>query len=318
VTSIPRLLRPSIKKAGLLLILGALVAACGSGSSPGSGGSAGGTPAAASGRIRVVPTTTVLADLVAQVGGDRVIVESLVPKGGEVHTFDPRPSDSAKLAEADLIVMNGLGLDDWLGRMASDAGATAAIVRLGEGLPGVTYLGGEDAATTNPHLWLNVTYAQGYVARIGEALAMVDPADARAFRDGTAAYEKRLDDLDAWVRERIATIPEANRAFVMFHDALPYFAAAYGFKVVGTVVKAPGQDPSAGQIADLVDAIRAADVKAVFSESQFSPALVKAIAEEAGATVVADLYDDTIGDPPVDSYEGIIRWDVERFVEALK
>jgi ABC-type Zn uptake system ZnuABC Zn-binding protein ZnuA len=148
------------------------------------------------------------------------------------------------------------------------------------------------------------------VARIGEALAQVAPIDARAFRDGAAAYEKRLDDLDAWVREQIATIPEANRAFVMFHDALPYFAAAYGLEVVGTVVDAPGQDPSAGQIADLVDAIRAAGVKAVFSESQFSPQLTRAVAEEAGATVVADVYDDTTGDPPVDTYEGIVRWDV--------
>ncbi len=302
--------RLGIKIVVVALAASVALAACGR-----SGGS---TAAPAADEIRVVASTTVLADLVAQVGGSKVRVQSLVPKGGEVHTFDPQPSDLTDVVEADLIVMNGLGLDDWLGGIAEDAGATAPIVRVGEDLPGVKYLEGEDAGTVNPHLWLNVAYAKRYVERIGEALAQVAPADAGAFRDGTVAYEQRLEDLDVWVRGQIATIPEANRAFVMFHDALPYFAAAYGLTIVGTVVDAPGQDPSAGQIAGLVNAIRAAGVKAVFSESQFSPELTKAVAEEAGATVVADLYDDTIGDPPVDTYEGIIRWDVERFVEALR
>jgi len=275
-------------------------------------------PTAAPGQVRVVATTTVLADLVAQVGGDAVHVESLVPKGGEVHTFDPRPSDLVKVARADLIVMNGLGLDDWLTKLAIDTGAAAPIVRLGENLPGVTYLAGETAGTTNPHLWLNVAYAKAYAGRIGEALALFAPAAAPAFEASAAAYEARLDRLDAWVKGEIATVPEADRAFVSFHDALPYFAAGYGLKIVGVVVPAPGQDPSAGEVADLVAAIRAAGVKAVFSESQFSPQLAQAVAMEAGATVVADLYTDTLGDPPVDSYEGMIHWDVDRFVAALR
>ncbi len=301
--------RLGIKTAVVVLATSVALGAC---------GRPGGATAPEADEIRVVTSTTVLADLVAQVGGSKVRVQSLVPKGGEVHTFDPQPSDLADLAQADLIVMNGLGLDDWLAGMATDAGATAPVVRLGDDLPGITYLAGEDGSTTNPHLWLNVAYATAYVSRIAEALAQVAPFEAGAFGDGAAAYEKRLDDLDAWVRGQIATIPEANRAFVMFHDALPYFAAAYGLTIVGTVVDAPGQDPSAGQIADLVDAIRAAGVRAVFSEAQFSPELTKAVAEEAGATVVADLYDDTLGDPPADSYEGIIRWDVDRFAEALR
>lgn len=303
------LMRPSIRTIALLLVAGALLAACTAGA---------GTPTASSGRIRVVTTTTVLADLVTQVGGDLVSVESLVPKGGEVHTFDPRPSDSTKLSEADLIVMNGLGLDDWLGRLASDAGATAEIVRLAEDLPGVTYLAKEGATGPNPHLWLNVAYARGYVERIAEALSRVAPADADAISAGATAYGRRLDTLDAWVRGRIAEIPVANRAIVSFHDALPYFANAYGLEVVGTVVDAPGQDPGAGQIADLVNTIKDAGVKAVFGESQFSPELVTAIAEEAGAGVVAGLYTDTLGDPPVDTFEGLIRWVTDRIVSALR
>jgi manganese/iron transport system substrate-binding protein len=275
-------------------------------------------PTAAPGQIRVVATTTVLADLVQQVGGSRVFVDSLVPKGGEVHTFDPRPSNSIKVSEAQLIVMNGLGLDDWLGRLAVDTGASAPIVRLGENLPGVEYISGESAGTSNPHLWLDVAYAEKYVARIADALSSVSPADAATFAAGAEAYTARLASLDAWARSQIATIPAGNRQLVSFHDALPYFAAAYGLRIVGVVVPAPGQDPSAGEVASLVAAIRAAGVKAVFSEAQFSPQLADAIATEAGASVVADLYTDTLGDPPADTYEGIIRWDVERIVKALR
>ncbi len=290
-----------------------LLAAC-TGSGDGPGGSGG----ASDGRLRVVATTTVLADLVARVGGPRVRVDSLVPKGGEVHTFDPRPSNSIRVSEAQLIVMNGLGLDDWLGRLAADTGTSAPIVRLGEDLPGVDYIAGGAQGTANPHLWLDVTIAQRYVDRIAEALSRVSPADASTFAANAAGYKASLGELDAWVRERISTIPPERRAFVSFHDALPYFARAYGLRIAGVALPAPGQEPSAGEIAALVSAIRAADVKAVFSEAQFSPQLAQAIAAEAGATVVADLYTDTLGDPPVDSYEGIVRWAVERIVGALR
>lgn len=275
-------------------------------------------PSASAGQLRVVATTTVLADLVAHVGGSRVHVDSLVPKGGEVHTFDPRPSNSIKVSDAQLIVMNGLGLDDWLGRLAVDTGSSAPIVRVAEDLPGVSYIAGGTTGTANPHLWLDVAYAELYVDRIAEALSRVSPADAATFAANAAGYKASLGELDAWVREQISTIPEDQRAFVSFHDALPYFARAYGLRIAGVVLPAPGQDPSAGEVASLVSAIRSAGVKAVFSEAQFSPQLAEAIAAEAGATVVADLYTDTLGDPPADSYEGIVRWDVERIVGALR
>jgi ABC-type Zn uptake system ZnuABC Zn-binding protein ZnuA len=275
-------------------------------------------PGASSDQLRVVATTTVLADLVAHVGGSRVQVDSLVPKGGEVHTFDPRPSNSIKVSNAELIVMNGLGLDDWLGRLAVDTGTSAPIVRLAEDLPGVSYITGGATGSANPHLWLDVANAERYVDRIAEALGRISPADAATFAGNAASYKASLGKLDGWVRERISTIPEDQRAFVSFHDALPYFARAYGLRIAGVVVPAPGQDPSAGEVASLVSAIRSAGVKAVFSEAQFSPQLADAIAAEAGATVVADLYTDTLGDPPADTYEGIIRWDVDRIVGALR
>jgi ABC-type Zn uptake system ZnuABC Zn-binding protein ZnuA len=269
------------------------------------------------GRIGVVATTTILADLVAQVGGPDVHVTSLVPKGGEVHTYDPRPSDLVAVDDAALVVMNGLGLDDWLGRIAADVGADVPVVRLGEEWSSGVYIGGDDERP-NPHLWLDVRLAAAYAGRIGAALAAADPAHADGYAARTDAYRERLGALDAWVRDRIATIPAERRSVVSFHDALPYYAAAYGLEIVGVVVPAPGQEPSAGEVASLVEAIRSSGVRAVFSEIQFDPSLAATLATEAGATVVADLYTDTLGDPPADSYEGVIRWDTERIVEALR
>jgi ABC-type Zn uptake system ZnuABC Zn-binding protein ZnuA len=128
---------------------------------------------------------------------------------------------------------------------------------------------------------------------------------------------ERLEALDAWARDQIAAIPPKDRVIVSFHEAFPYFAEAYGLTIVGTIVDAPGQDPSAGEIAALVKAIKAAGAKAVFGEDQFSPELVQTVAEEGGVVVESDLYNDSLGDPPVDTYEGLIRWDVEKVVAAL-
>lgn len=268
--------------------------------------------------LRVVATTTVLADLVANVGGDRVSVTSVVPKGGEVHTFDPSPQDVVGLTQADLIVSNGLGLDQWLTDLASDAGATVPIVELGEDLD-VEYLAGEEPdEPVNPHLWLDVSNTRAYVAKIADALAAADPDGAADYRANAETYDAELADLDAWIREQIATVPPADRKLVSFHEAFPYLARAYGLEIVGVVVDAPGQDPSAGEIAGLVDAIRAAGVKAVFGEAQFSDDLVRTIADETGATVETNLYNDSLGDPPVDSYIGMMRWNVERIVAALR
>lgn len=296
----------------LVLVVSLIVAACG-GTGSGTGGQ---TPVP--GALRVVATTTVLADLVREVGGDLVSVESLVPRGGEVHTFDPTPTAVQRVAQAGLIVANGLGLDDWLTAIATDAGTGAPVVRLAENLPGVTYLtGGAAGGTTNPHLWLNVAYASTYVNRIEAALAAADPPNAAAYRGNADAYRTRLAALDTDIRTRIEALPAASRVVVSFHDAFPYFAAAYGLTVVGSIVDSPGQDPSAGTIADLVTKIRASGARAIFAEAQFSPKLAQTIGGETGATVVTDLYTDSVGDAPADTYEGMMRSNADRVVAAL-
>ena len=299
--------------------LGALVAAtslaaCAASTTPApSAGGSSGSP------IVVLTTTTVFADMVRQVGGPNVSVTSLVPKGGDVHTFEPNPGDVQTVASARLLVMNGLGLDDWLEKIITNAAAAGTpVLKLGVGLSGVVLLPGETPGTQNPHLFMDVKYAELYVDRIAAALRTADPSNAAGFDARASAYKTRLDALDASIRTRIATIPEANRKLVTFHDAFPYFAREYGITIVGVAVEAPGQDPSAAYTAQLVDAIRKAGVKAIFSENQFPAKLVDQLGAETGAKVVADLYDDSIGDPPVDSYEAVIDWDVNQLVAALR
>jgi ABC-type Zn uptake system ZnuABC Zn-binding protein ZnuA len=308
-------------------ILGLLVGACGGGAGPAG-------PSGADERLQVVATTTILADLVAQVGGERVSVTSLVPKGGEVHTFDPTPSDVRRIADADLVVLNGLGLDEWLADLVRDAGTDAPVVELGENLDGVAYLEGgphdeegeapaqetSDANAgeeVNPHLWLNAAYAAKYAERIAAALAAADPEHAADYEAGLAAYAKVLADLDASAKARLGAIPEANRAVISFHDAFPYFADAYGLTIDGTVVDAPGQDPSAGDVSALIKVIEAKGIKAIFAEAQFNDDLVRTLADETGATVVSNLYSDTLGDAPADTYAGMMTWNIEQVAAAL-
>ena len=288
------------------------VAACGG--APGSPGPSGGDQ----GRIQVVTTSSVFADLARNVGGERVAVTSLVPKGLDIHTYQVTPADLRAVASADLFVMNGLGLDDWLEKTIRSAGNGAPILKLAVDLPGVILLPGDTPETQNPHLWMDVSNGIAYATRIADALKFADPAHVADIDLSAMAYAAKLADLDAWVRVQIVTIPEANRRFVLFHDALPYFARAYGLTIVGVAVEAPGQDPSAGEIAALIDRIKATGVKAIFSEAQFPTALVDQIARETGARAVANLYDDTLGDDPVNSYEALIRWDVDHLVAALR
>ncbi|HEX7471585.1 MAG TPA: metal ABC transporter substrate-binding protein [Candidatus Limnocylindrales bacterium] len=300
-----------------MLVLGAVACLAGCAGSPSAAAS---TNGGVTGRpLVVVTTTTVFADMIRQVGGPNVSVTSLVPRGGDVHTFEPKPADVQTVAAAQLLVMNGLGLDDWLQKTITNAATPGTpVIKLGVDLPGIALLPGEDPGTQNPHLWMDVKYAEAYVDRIAAELTTVDPTDAAGFGARAATYRTRLDALDASIRARIATIPEANRKLVTFHDAFPYFAREYGITIVGVAVEAPGQDPSAAYIGRLIEAIKAAGVKAIFSESQFPTKLVDQLGAETGAAVVANLYDDSIGDPPIDSYEAVMDWDVNQLVTALR
>ena len=293
-----------------LVLVAAIVAAC--------GGTGSTSPGPGADTVDVVATTTMFADLVAQVGGEHVTVTSLVPKGGEVHTFDPTPSDVRRLNDADLVVRNGLGLDDWLAALVADSGSAAPVVALAEDLDGVEYLAGEEPEEpVNPHLWLDPQLAARYADRIGAALTQADPDHAADYAANLAAFQAELQAFDDEAAETFDAIPEADRTVIAFHDAFPYLARRYGLVIDGTIVSAPGQEPSAGDIAGLIRVVEERGVRAILAEAQFNDALARTIADETGATVVAGLLTESVGDAPQDTYLGAMRFNVERIATAL-
>jgi zinc/manganese transport system substrate-binding protein/manganese/iron transport system substrate-binding protein len=303
--------------AAALVALTMSVAACGTGGgSSAPQGSAGPSITPAPGAIRIVTTTTVFADIVRAVGGSRTDVRSIIPPGVGPEDYEPKPDDAKSLADAQLIVSNGVGLDDFLNRLlASGSGGNTPRLVLGEGIPAITIDG-----QPNPHFWLDPTLVKTYyLPKIVTALSAIAPADAATFQANATAYGTQLDALDAELKAKVAAIPAANRKLVTFHDAFPYFARHFGFELIGVVVANVGQEPTASELAALVQKVKAAGVKAVFSEAQFSPKLAQTLADEAGIKqVVTTLYNDALGPAPADSYPGMMRWNMDKIVEALR
>jgi ABC-type Zn uptake system ZnuABC Zn-binding protein ZnuA len=297
-----------------LALVAVLVAAgCSLGSTAGTG-----TPSASADAdaTRVVTTTTVFADVVKNVGGARTNVRSIIPPGVGPEDYEPKPADARALADAQLIVSNGVGLDDFLDRLLSSTGSGAATrLVLGEGLPTI-----EVDGEPNPHFWLDPTIVKtGYLPKIVAALSALDPAHRASFEANAVAYAAQLDALDIELKTQVATIPPENRKLVTFHDAFPYFARHFGFKLIGVVVANVGQEPTAADLAALVEKVKAAHVKAVFSEAQFNPKLAQSLADEAGIEqVVTTLYNDALGPPPADTYLGMMRWNMDQIVQALR
>jgi ABC-type Zn uptake system ZnuABC Zn-binding protein ZnuA len=268
-------------------------------------------PLASTGKPLVLATTTLFADMAANVGGDRVTVESIVPAGSHVEEYEPKPEDSKKVAQAALFFENGLDLDKWAEPLLRDKRAGAPVVILTDGLPAVE--------NGNPHMWFDVQLGRKYVQKIRDALIAIDPAGSQYYIDRAKSYDDQLVALDADVRAQIATIPPQNRKLVTSHDAFPYYAQAYGLEVVGFAQIEPGKDPTPSELAALVQAVKAAGVPAIFSEVGMSDAIAQTLAKEAGVKkIVTDLPTDSIVAPPADSYVGVIRTVTQKIVEALR
>ncbi len=274
------------------------------------------SPSGSAAALKVVTTTTVFADIVQNVGGSRVDATSIIPPGVGPEDYEPKPDDAVKLAGAKLIVSNGVGLDNFLDDLlASGSGGETPRLVLGDGIPTITVDG-----EPNPHFWLDPMLVKDYyLPAIVASLTQVDPAGQATYQANADDYATQLDELDAELKAKIEEIPPANRKLVTFHDAFPYFAKHFGFELIGVILANVGQDPSAADLAALVDKVKAAHVKAVFSEAQFSPRLSETLASEAGIEhVVTTLYNDALGPAPADTYLGLMRWNVDQMVPALK
>jgi ABC-type Zn uptake system ZnuABC Zn-binding protein ZnuA len=273
-------------------------------------------PSPFSGTLDVVATTTVFADIVRNVGGDRVSVTALVPAGAGPEDYEPKPSDARLLADADLVVSNGVGLDDFLDRLIDSVGDPGAErLVLGDGIPALLVDG-----EPNPHFWLDPSLvADHYVPAIESTLSRLDPGGATGYAARGASYADQIREMDAASRTELGSIPADDRQLVTFHDAFPYFARHYGFELVGVILANVGQEPSAADLASLVEEVKATGTRAVFSEAQFNPELARTLADEAGVTrIVTTLYTDTVGPPPDDSYLTMMKWNVDQIVTALR
>ena len=287
-----------------LLGLAALAVSCG-----GSSQTTQGNPS----RLQVVTSINLFADLIEHVGGDRVQVTALVPPGADPHTYAPVPSQAAKVAKADLVVINGLDLEQTLHDLIQNsARGNAVVVEMTAGLP---IIGSSGSGAGNPHLWLNVQNAMHYVEAIRDGLIKADPANADFYRTNASAYLDDLTTLDKETAAAIQTIPPEQRKLVTYHDSFPYFAERYGLEVVGVVVESEGSEPSAQELANLADQIRAQNVPVVFTEPEFNAQLLDTVAEEAGVqvkTLLSDAYNDD-----VHSYVELIQFDTQQLVEGL-
>ena len=313
-----------------------LVAGCnGSAASPSPSESTG-----AAADYTVIATTSVFADLAQLALGNNVTIETIVPAGVDVHTFEPSPADAQKLAGADLIVMNGLGLDEWALSLLEAAGKSEEdVLELAEGIDesnAWVYLEGEEHdeeegeehseeegeehghGGTDPHIWLDPKGAAIYVNRIAARVAAELPERAMAIESARDAGLAEIAALDEELRVGFAAVEASARKIVTFHDAFGYFARAYEIEIVGVAVEAPGQEPSAKEIAALIDAIKAAGVTSVFSEAQFPSKVLDQVAAETGATVLGNLYSDALGDAPANSYLGAMRANASAILASFK
>ena len=271
-------------------------------------------PVHAQERVNVVASFSILGDLVKNVGGDRVNVVTLVGPNGDVHVYDPAPSDAKTIAGAKLLVINGLGLEGWLPRLLQSSGNKAPIITATKGI--ATLKIGSDA---DPHAWQSVADAKIYVANISDALVVADPADAEVFRANAQAYLARLDALDREVREAVAKIPPSRRKVISTHDAFGYFAAAYGIEFVAPLGVSTESEASARDIAGIITEIKREKIPAVFLENISDPRLIRRISAETGAKVGGTLYSDSLtgekGDAP--TYIELVRHNIKALTSAL-
>ncbi len=304
------------------VVMALVLSACGASGSP-----------AANAPIRVLAVETFLADVAQNVAGDRVKVESLLPIGMDPHAFEPTPQDVQKIAESDVLILNGAGFEEWLEKTLENAGGERLVIEAAAGLamrqPEEDEHEGEESAQEDehhhegdPHFWLDPVSMVKYVENIRDGLIAADPAGRETYTQNAAAYIAQLNDLHAWIETQVAQIPPQRRVLVTDHDTLGYFADRYGFTVLGAIIPSfsSGASPSAQELAQLIDQVKDTGAPAIFIESISSPQLANQVAAETGARVVTDLYTHSItesgGKAP--TYIDMMRHNVEMMVSALK
>jgi len=279
------------------------------------------TPAAAQDRLKVVATFSILADLVKNVGGDRVAVTALVGPNGDAHVYQPSPGDAKTLADAKLVFANGLGFEGWINRLVKASGTKAQTVVATKGVKSrkADDDHGHGHGEADPHAWQSVANAKIYVANIRDALSLADPAGKGSYEANATAYLARLDALDAEVKAAIDKIPADRRKIITTHDAFGYFAAAYGVTFIAPQGVSTESEVSAKDVAKIITQIRKQKIPAVFLENVTDERLLKRIGAESGARIGGTLYSDALTDEkgPAPTYLDMMRHNIKQFSTAL-
>jgi ABC-type Zn uptake system ZnuABC Zn-binding protein ZnuA len=304
-----------VRRAGIRLVLAclALLTAC--------TGPAASVPGPA-GLPRVLATETFLADIAQNVAGGRLSVDSLLPRGIDPHEFQPAPQDAIRIAQSQVLIINGLGYETWLDKLLqSDQAGGISVLVASDGLAPGGSISSVQAAT-DPHMWMDPVKVVHYAENIRDGLSQADPAGATEYAANTDAYGVKLQALDSWIRGEVAKIPPERRLLVTNHDALGYFAAAYGFKLIGAVIPSVTSEasPSPQEMAALIQTIKSSGAPAIFLDVSENQKLASQISAESGARVVTGLYIETLSSSggPATTYIEMMKYDVTLIVQALE
>jgi zinc/manganese transport system substrate-binding protein len=277
-----------------------------------------GMASASAAPLKAVASITIIADLVHQVGGDLVEVKSIVGPNGDAHSYEPKPQDSKTLSEAQIVFVNGLGLDPWIEKMTTSSGFKGPLVITTQGIK--THEFQEDGKkVVDPHAWQDLSNGQIYVANIAKALCAVDSKDCATFNANATAYSAKLAALDKDLKTRFAALPEASRQVVTTHDAFGYFAIAYGLHFLAPEGFATEAEPSAAAVAKLVRQIKHDKIKALFFENMSDNRVIEAIAKETGVRAGPPLYADALSKPgePGATYLAMFKYNTDTLLKAL-
>lgn len=266
---------------------------------------------AQAGKIEVVASFSILADLVRQVGGDRVSVRSIVPANTDAHVYEPKPADIAAVGRAKLVVINGLGFEAWADRIVRAANYSGERLVASRGIRALSVRG-----QTDPHAWQDVANVKTYIANIRDALSKIDPAGSNSYASRAASYDVQLDRLDAEIKGGMDRIPQANRKVVTSHDAFHYFGDAYDVVFLAPQGVSTEGQASAKDVAALIRQIKDEGIRAVFVENMSNGRIVKQIANETGVKVGGTLYADALGGA-ASSYVAMMRHNARTIAGAL-
>jgi zinc/manganese transport system substrate-binding protein len=279
--------------------------------------------ALADGKPKVVATFTIIGDLVQAVGGDAITLTTLVGPDGDAHVFEPKPSDLAAVAEADLVVANGLGMEPWLGRLVEAASYQGKVLVASQGVMPLPFKEEADSAGTmpdDPHAFQDLANGRLYVKNIAAALAMLSPKDAAAIAGRAATLDAEMAAMDAELKAKLGALPAANRRILTSHDAFHYFGKAYGLDIQSIQGVSTDTEPSAADLGEIARQAKAGKVKAIFLENMSNPLLAQTISSESGVPVGGELVADALTKPDglAPHYLDMFRYNLAELLKVLQ